>query len=53
MMKESVEPLTYKLDSRLLMVRGCPEYENCGSYFYEWTGTQFKLIDKVVVLSVH
>ena len=41
-MKE--EPLAYKLDSRLLIVRGCPEEENCGIYFYEWTGTQFKLI---------
>jgi len=47
MMKDSVEPLAYKLDSRLLIVRGCPEEENCGSYFYEWMGTRFKLIRKV------
>jgi len=51
MMKESVEPLTFKLDSRLLIVRGCPEEENCGSYFYDWTGTQFKLIRKVAAVS--
>ncbi len=44
------EPLAYKLDSRLLIARGCPEEENCGSYFYEWTGTQFKLIRKVAAV---
>ena len=44
MMKDSIVPLAYKLDSRLLIARGCPEEENCGSYFYEWTGTKFKLI---------
>ena len=52
MMKDSVEPLAYKLDSRLLIVRGCPEEETCGSYFYEWTGTRFKLIRKVGAVSV-
>lgn len=45
-------PLTYKLESRLLIVRGCPEEENCGSYFYDWTGTHFKLIRKVTALRV-
>ena len=50
MMKESVEPLAFKLDSRLLIVRGCPEEENCGSYFYEWTGSRFKLIRKVAAI---
>jgi hypothetical protein len=44
------EPLAYKLDSRLLIVRGCPEEENCGSYFYDWTGTQFKLIRKIAAI---
>ncbi len=50
MMKESVEPLAYNLDSRLLIARGCPEEANCGSYFYEWTGTQLKLIRKVAAI---
>ena len=51
MMKDA-EPLAYKLDSRLLVVRGCPKEENCGSYFFEWTGSRFKLIRKVAAASV-
>jgi len=38
------EPLAYRPDSRLLVARGCPEEANCASYFWEWTGLQFKLI---------
>jgi hypothetical protein len=45
--EDGFQPVAYKLTSRLLMVRGCPEEENCGSYFYEWTGSRFKLIRKV------
>ncbi len=48
--REGFEPLGYKLNSRLLTVRGCPEEENCGSYFYEWTGSQFKLSRKVAAV---
>ena len=44
--EENYDPLEYKLNSRLLVVRGCPEDRNCASYFYEWTGSTFKLIDK-------
>jgi len=44
------QPVAYKLNSRLLIVRGCPEEENCGSYFYEWSGSRFKLIRKVAAL---
>ena len=33
--------------SRLLIARGCPEEKNCASYFYEWTGAQFKLLRKI------
>ncbi len=40
-------PLSFRLDSRLLIVRGCPEDKDCGSYFYEWTGSRFKLIRKI------
>jgi hypothetical protein len=47
MMQNSVEPPAYKLDSRLMIVRGCLEEENCGSYFHEWNGSRFKLIRKV------
>ena len=41
------EELSYRLDSRLLIARGCPNYANCAAYFYEWTGSQFKFLRKV------
>jgi hypothetical protein len=50
--RDGFQPVEYKLNSRLLIVRGCPEEENCGSYFYEWTGSRFKLIRKVAALAV-
>jgi len=49
---DSFEPLSFKTDSRLLIARGCPEEKNCASYFYEWTGTQFKLLRKVAAAAV-
>ena len=51
--EEHYEPLSYKLRSRLFVVRGCPEDENCATYFYEWKGSQFKLIHKFVAFPVH
>jgi hypothetical protein len=39
--------LEYRIDSRLLVARGCPEEENCGTYYYEWNGTRFLLLRKV------
>jgi hypothetical protein len=39
--------LSYNLNSRLMKVRGCPEDRNCAEYFYEWTGKQFRLIQKI------
>jgi hypothetical protein len=44
---ESFRPLSYRVDSRLLIVRGCPQDENCASYFYEWTDSRFKLLRKL------
>ncbi len=41
---DKFEPLAYRLDSRLLVARGCPEEKNCASYFWEWTGAEFKLL---------
>jgi hypothetical protein len=42
------EPMiSFRLNSRLLIVRGCPEDTNCASYFYEWTGRALKLIRKI------
>jgi hypothetical protein len=46
-MSNSFEPLSYRIDSRLLIVRGCPQDENCASYFYEWADSRFKLIRKI------
>jgi hypothetical protein len=30
---------------------GCPEDENCGSWFYEWTGSGFRLLRKIAAAS--
>jgi hypothetical protein len=40
-------PLTYRLDSRLLIVRGCPEDDRCGAYYYEWKPPAFHLLRKL------
>lgn len=42
--------LSFTINSRLLIARGCQEEENCGSYFYEWTGMRLKLIRKVAAV---
>ena len=41
------DDLSYRLNSRLLIVRGCPNDKGCGAYFFEWTGSQFKLLRKI------
>jgi hypothetical protein len=41
------EELDFHKDSRLLIARGCPEEKNCASYFYELSGTRFKLLLQV------
>ena len=40
------EQLEFRLDSRLVIARGCPGEKDCGTYYYEWTGEQFKQIRK-------
>jgi hypothetical protein len=42
------EMVQFRKDSRLIVFRGCPEEEStrCGAYYYEWTGSQFKLLRK-------
>jgi len=40
----SFRPLEFRVNSRLLIVRGCPEDDNCGAYYYEWTGFGFRLL---------
>ena len=46
------EPLSYRIDSRLLIVRGCPEDKNCASYFYEWADSRFKLLRKLPAVEI-
>jgi hypothetical protein len=31
----------YRVSSRLLVTRGCPELKNCGTYYFEWRGDHF------------
>ena len=36
----------YRLNSSLLIVTGCPNEKNCGTYYYALVGQQFKLLRK-------
>ncbi len=36
------DDLEYRIFSRLLIARGCPEFKNCGTYYYEWKGDRFE-----------
>lgn len=47
-----LEYLSFNIKSRLLVARGCQEEEACASFFYEWTGTRFRLIHKVAAVRV-
>lgn len=44
---EELGPLSFRLDSNLLIVRGCPEEKDCATYYYEWQGAKLRLIDKI------
>jgi hypothetical protein len=45
---DKFEQLAYKLNSRLLIARGClDDSDKCQSYFWEWTGGQFKLLKTI------
>lgn len=41
--------LSYLVNSRLFVARGCPNEDEkaCGTYYYEWTGSGFKLLRRV------
>jgi hypothetical protein len=41
---EDKTDLFYRLDSRLLVARGCPNFTACAEYYYEWTGARFRLL---------
>ena len=49
--QDEFQPLDFRLESSLLIVRGCPEEKNCASYFYEWTGSLFKLVQKAAAVA--
>jgi len=38
------QDLEYRVSSSLLVARGCPEFKNCGTYYYEWKGDKFDLL---------
>jgi hypothetical protein len=42
------DALEYRVWSRLLVARGCPEDKNCGTYYYEWKDGHFDRIRFVV-----
>ena len=37
----------YRIDSSLFIVVGCPNFKNCGRFYYEWSGKQFKLLRQI------
>jgi hypothetical protein len=43
---DKFEPLSFKLTSRLLLVRGCPEEKDCALYAFEWTGQTFRVLSQ-------
>jgi hypothetical protein len=43
----TMENISLRSDSKLLIIRGCPEEKNCGTYYYEWTSSQLKLLRKL------
>jgi hypothetical protein len=50
--EEGFAPLTFRKDSNLLIVRGCPEDENCATYCYVWTGVKLKLLKKIAAVEI-
>ena len=49
---DSFEPLVFRKDSRLLVVRGCPEENqgNCALFYYEWSGLKFRLLQRLAAI---
>ena len=38
--------IRYQLDSSLLVISGCPGGKHCAEWYYEWTGSTLKLVEK-------
>jgi hypothetical protein len=36
--------IAFQRESALLVLKGCPDFKNCGAYYYQWTGSEFKLL---------
>jgi len=52
---DKFDPLSYRLNSRLLVVRGCQDNiqaRNCALSYYEWAGNKFRLIDRRLAVVV-
>lgn len=47
---DDFQMLSFQWNSRLLIVRGCPEDKDCGSYYYEWNAPTLKLLKKVAAI---
>ena len=45
--EEDKTGIFYSPNSSLFIVVGCPNYKKCGSYYYNWNGTQFKLLRQI------
>lgn len=45
--EEDKTGIFYSPNSSLFIVVGCPNYKKCGSYYYHWNGTQFKLLRQI------
>lgn len=45
--EEDKTGIFYSANSSLFIVVGCPNYTKCGSYYYNWSGTQFKLLRQI------
>ena len=48
MSSPSFEPIEFRADSRLLIVRGCPDEDlkRCGLYAFEWTDPKFRILSQ-------
>ena len=49
---EELEPLSFRLDSNLLVMRGCPNEKDCATYYYEWQGERLRTIGKILARRV-
>ncbi len=46
-----IEPIATRADSRLVVIHGCPNEKDCASYYYEWTGSELKMLRKLPVIA--